>query len=335
MLINSVDRINLPPVSEVYKFLISFSGGKDSLCLLLWAIANLPLDKLEIVHQKIDGQDESGFMDYPITTAYVKAIAEYFGLPLYFSWLDGGFEGELMRTEAPRRPTYFETAEEGLKSSGGRGKANTRRRFPAKVADLRTRWCSGALKIDVCRASIINQERFADKTIVVLTGERREESPQRSRYEPTVEYLRSTKKGRSVFQHRPILGYTLTGVWRAIENAKILPHPAYYWGAPRLSCRSCIFGTPDHFASLRRDFPKAFDRLARLERELNHTIDSRYSLNLYADRGTPYSEANKFPGLTHRDTIELLDATLWDVSVFSQKWFLPAPAFSSQVSGPP
>jgi 3'-phosphoadenosine 5'-phosphosulfate sulfotransferase (PAPS reductase)/FAD synthetase len=318
--------ISLPPDRQIQHYLICCSGGKDSVALILWALANLPHHKLELIHHRIDGNNEN-FFDYPITDAYVTALAKHFNLPLYYSWLDGGIEGEMKRTNAPRRPTYYETAEEGLKRSGGNGKPNTRRKFPAKTMDLGTRWCSGALKIDVCRASIAGQERFKDKTICVLTGERRQESSARSKYAPTVEYLKPTKKGRKVYQHRPLLDYSEQQVWDALRAAKIVPHPAYSWGAPRLSCRMCIFADPDHMTTVRRDFPAAFERIAQLEVEFNHTIDNHYNLNDYADRGTPYPH--------NLELASLLESTVWDRPIVTDDWQLPIGAFGNHLSGSP
>jgi 3'-phosphoadenosine 5'-phosphosulfate sulfotransferase (PAPS reductase)/FAD synthetase len=320
-------EISLPHEDNVYKYPICCSGGKDSVALTLWAMANLPQHKLELVHHRIDGIGDN-FFDYPITDAYVSALAKHLGIPLYFSWLDGGIHGEMHRTNAARRPTFYETAEEGLKSSGGHSnKLSTRRKFPAKTMDLRTRWCSGALKIDVCRASIAGQSRFTDKTIVVLTGERREESSARNKYATTVEYLQPTKRGRHVYQHRPLLDYSEQQVWDALKAARIIPHPAYNWGAPRLSCRMCIFADPSHMATVRRDFPTAFDRIAATEVDFAHTIDNHCDINTYANRGTPYPHQPELAAL--------LDSPTWDRPIVTDNWQLPQGAFGNHLSGSP
>ena len=54
----------------------------------------------------------------------------------------------------------------------GNGPAGTRGIFPQTSPDLRVRWCSPALKIDVLAAAIRNQPRFLDGRTLVITGER-------------------------------------------------------------------------------------------------------------------------------------------------------------------
>ena len=54
--------------------IIAFSGGKDSLACLLWAIAN-NAPNIELWHHDVDGREGSTLMDWPITRAYCQAIA--------------------------------------------------------------------------------------------------------------------------------------------------------------------------------------------------------------------------------------------------------------------
>ncbi|WP_373540383.1 phosphoadenosine phosphosulfate reductase family protein [Chamaesiphon sp.] len=313
-------EIQLPNPSDVFKYIICLSGGKDSIACLLWAIEELGVDRLEIWHHEIDGTG-ANFADWKVTKPYCKAIAEHFGIPIYFSWLGGGFEGELLRDNVPHRETWYETPD-GLMSSGGNGKPNVRRRFPSKSADLRVRWCSSSLKIDVCRAAIANQERFKDKTIVVVTGERRQESQNRAKYAFAGEYMAPTKRGRRVYQIRPVLDWTIEMVWEKIAQYKIRPHPAYQWGTGRLSCRTCIFASPAQWATIRRDYPATFDRISSLERELNHTIDAKYSVEQLADRGVPYPH--------QPDIAALADSETWDLPIIDPNWQLPLGAFGEQ-----
>jgi 3'-phosphoadenosine 5'-phosphosulfate sulfotransferase (PAPS reductase)/FAD synthetase len=270
---------------EIDRYLVMFSGGKDSLYLLLWAIENLDISKLEVWHHLVDGR-ESNLMDWECTESYVRVICKYFNLPLYFSWLEGGFERELLRDNQPKSCTFFETPD-GLQVAGGNGKPNTRLRFPAKVSDLRTRWCSAYLKIDVARTAIVNQKRFDRANLVVLTGERREESQARSKYREVGYYMQPTRH-RTVYQHRAILDRTESEVWAKIHDSRLPIHPAYLLGFPRLSCRACIFSSPQQWATIARDYHTQFERISKLERELNHTIDSKYSIVELARQGTPY-----------------------------------------------
>ena len=81
-------------------------------------------------------------MDWPCTRAYCAAVAAAFGVRIYFSWKVGGYEGELLKENAKTAGYLFETPD-GLQSAGGEdGKIATRRQFPQKAGDLKTRWCS-------------------------------------------------------------------------------------------------------------------------------------------------------------------------------------------------
>ena len=54
-------------------------------------------------------------------------------------------------------------------------------------------------------------------------------------------------------------------MWDRIAAAMIRPHPAYSLGWSRLSCRACIFGSPNQWATIRAVFPDQFRRIAARE----------------------------------------------------------------------
>ena len=152
--------------------IVAFSGGKDSLACLLYLIAlGVDLSKVELWHHDIDGHG-SDFFDWECTPAYCQAVADAFGIPLYFSYKVNGFEGELIRRNISFKgcqATAFEVPDgmggKRLEYAGGKD-ANTDSGytvgygFPAGVASLIERWCSGALKIDPASIAINNQSRF-------------------------------------------------------------------------------------------------------------------------------------------------------------------------------
>lgn len=115
-----------------------------------------------------------------------------------------------------------------------RAAVNTRRRFPAPTADLSRRWCSGHLKIDVCARAVTNDltlqgTRVRPRRLVVVSGERREESAARSRYAEW-ERHRTFSQSRHVWQWRPVVGWSESEVWVIIRRWGILPHPSYLLG---------------------------------------------------------------------------------------------------------
>ena len=173
---------------------VAFSGGKDSVASFLHLLeSGCPKEKIELWHHDIDGNGND-FMDWHCTRDYCRAFADAFNVAIYFSWKQGGFEGEMLRNNQPTAGVSFEVpsvpscdnCQRGCKkveSCGGQSKdLNTRQLFPQVSPDLNVRWCSAYLKIDVASKAIIHQPRFLGKKVLFLTGERAEESPGRAAY---------------------------------------------------------------------------------------------------------------------------------------------------------
>ncbi|RZK87538.1 MAG: phosphoadenosine phosphosulfate reductase, partial [Methylobacterium sp.] len=147
------------PLAAYDRILVALSGGKDSVaCLLALLEAGADPARIELHHHEVDGRGPS-FMDWPSSAPYCRALAASCGLPIYFSWREGGFLREMLRQDAATAPIVFETPH-GVEARGGDGPRNTRLRFPQVSADLSVRWCSAALKIGVMDTLIRGQDRF-------------------------------------------------------------------------------------------------------------------------------------------------------------------------------
>ena len=229
------------------KYIVSFSGGKDSTACLLYLLDNgVPKEKIELWHQEIDGRGPSLF-DWEVTPDYCRKLGEAFGVPVLFQWKEGGFTREMLRENSLTAPIHFELPDGTAECVGGeRGKPSTRRRFPQPSPDLRVRWCSAYLKIDVCATAIRHDPRFQNIRTLVLSGERGEESRQRAGYailEPDKADLRN---GKHAFRHvdrlRPIRDWKERQIWDILEKYRVRPHPCYFMGFGRCSCKFCVFG---------------------------------------------------------------------------------------------
>ena len=283
------DTATLLPFAEYDRVLVGYSGGKDSTALVAWALERFAPDRIELMHQDVDGG--SPFMDWPCTPNYVRAVAAALGLKVRFQWKVGGFEGEMCRRDRKTNPIRFELEDGSVKEVGGtRGKNATRERFPQVSPDLSVRWCSGYLKIHCAERALNNDPALATGKYLFLTGERREESANRARYARTL--LHSChSESRLVHHHRAVIDWTEADVWAAHRALGIVPHPAYRLGYPRLSCQHCIFQDRDQAATNRAISPVAFRRLREYEDRWGVTIKRDRTLDQLADAGTPYPEA--------------------------------------------
>lgn len=309
------------------KALIAFSGGKDSIaCLLAVLEHGMHKSKIELHHHDIDG-DASSLMDWPITKDYCRQIAQAMGVPLYFSWREGGFEREMLRKNQRTAPVVFEKPDGTLGRSGGfNGPLGTRRKFPQQSASLTTRWCSGSLKVDVMAAAVRNQDRFKGKRTLVVTGERAEESSNRARYK-TFEPDRSHSNGRHVDHYRPVHAWSEKQVWDIMRKHGVVAHPAYQLGYGRLSCRHCIFAGPNQIATNNVLYPESTGKIAALEREFGVTIHRKEDLLSRAKKGTPYRAA-----LNNPEMATMGESSVWAglIVVPPERWTLPAGAFGEK-----
>jgi 3'-phosphoadenosine 5'-phosphosulfate sulfotransferase (PAPS reductase)/FAD synthetase len=309
-------------------YVIAFSGGKDSVSLALFLLEQgVPPEKIELWHHLVDGREGSDLVDWPCTTGYCSAVAAALGMPIYFSWKRGGFEGEMLREQSRTQPISFELPGGGVATTGGTGgTVSTRRMFPQVGASLTTRYCTVYTKIHVGNTALRNQERFHNARTLLLSGERAEESPGRAGYamfEPDDADARdSPRLRRHIDRWRPVHQWSEAQVWAILKRWGINPHPAYRLGWSRCSCAACIFNGANEFASLRLILPYKFARLVAHEASFDRTMKRAESLVELADRGTP------FP-MKPADIAAALSETWYEPILLPvETWELPAGAFA-------
>jgi 3'-phosphoadenosine 5'-phosphosulfate sulfotransferase (PAPS reductase)/FAD synthetase len=315
----------LLPLENYDKIIVSFSGGKDSLALLLTLLeCDVPKDKILLWHQQVDG-DQHGLMDWACTTAYCRQIAKVLGIRLLFQWKHGGFEREMLRENSLTAPTSYECLDGKVRTSGGvRGKLSTRKKFPQVSADLKVRWCSAYLKIDVASMAFNGDPDLKKGTYLFLTGERRQESTARSLY-AEMEQHRCSKKTRRVDHWRAVIDFSEQQVWDLICKYRLIPHVAYRLGWSRLSCLACIFGDKNQWASIRYLDPVRFARIAAYEKQFGLTIKRGQSVETLADQGSIYENCYR------SDLVSLALGTEYPLDQVvleeGQSWEMPAGAF--------
>ena len=149
----------------------------------------------------------------------------------------------------------------------------------------------------------------------------------RARYAPFGPH-RTAARNRTVDHWRPVLAWSEADVWGIIRRFGVTPHPAYGLGWSRVSCRSCIFGSPNQWATLRAVFPDAFQRIAEREVQTGLNIQRHASIVELADRGRVYAAALANPELAAQ-----AGSPVCCGSIFSRPWRLPAGAFGES-AGP-
>lgn len=318
------------PLTEYDIIIVSFSGGKDSIDLVLSLIdMGVPLHKIQLWHQDVDGHGER-FMDWACTPAYCRAVAKALGVRILFQWKEGGFLREMLRKDALTAPVHFECQDGTIRTVGGiRGKQSTRHKFPQVSMDLSVRWCSAYLKIDVASMAINNDPALKNAKILFLSGERRQEgsidkhgNPRGRAAYPEKEEHRCSNKKRRVDQWRLVIDHNEEQVWDIMRRHGIIPHPAYRIGFGRVSCMTCIFGLPDQWASIRHIDPERFGRILCYERVFGCTIKQGGDVEWQANKGSIYAQCND------AELVSLaLSEDYPESLVRTDNWALPAGAF--------
>ena len=154
--------------------------------------------------------------------------------------------------------------------------------FPQQGASLASRWCTSSLKIDVGRRALNNQERFCAKKVLFITGERRQESPNRAKYNQLERHAcdrRNGRKARHVDAWRPVLNWSEERVWDIFRRNNIIAPVPYRLGWGRSSCMTCIFNGPKIWATIAHYFPDRAQNIAAFEERFEKTI-SRKRINV-------------------------------------------------------
>ena len=91
------------------RVIIAFSGGKDSVAMVLRTIYEfqIPKSQIELWHHEVDGAGENLF-DWQCTPSYCQAFADAMGVPLLFSYSGGGILKEMYRPNDYRQPMSFQ-----------------------------------------------------------------------------------------------------------------------------------------------------------------------------------------------------------------------------------
>lgn len=210
----------------------------------------------------------------------------------------------------------------------------SRRKFPAKGNCQQGRWCSGTLKASVEQSVTADLQRVDDGIrILVVSGERRDESTARSKYnEMELHRTNAEKKAhRTVHLWRPVIDWSERDVWEPMRRHCITAHPCYAAGWNRCSCMMCVFSLPRHLAGIRELFPKDYEQLRQDEIRLGFTLDNKKSLDDYV------GDAISCVDHSADAAIQQLQSGLFkanDIYTPVTQWEFPSGAFCGVLGGP-
>lgn len=306
-------------------YLVAFSGGKDSVAMVLHLLeSGVAKENIHLHHHDIDGGGEN-IWDWGGTTSYCQAFADALGLQLFFSFRQGGIDREMLRKNEGLQPVHFQAVVgEDFRVLPSKEGNTTRLKFPAIAASLMTRWCSSCVKIDVLRRVI--PAMYREGNFTVCTGERREESANRAKYFEQEEHICSSKK-RFVEAWRPVIDWTEKEVWAIIERWKIQPHPCYELGYPRCSCQICIFGSENIWAANYELSPEKIYYIEGREGQFGFTLFNGMGILEKVRRGKSFLKPEKI----ERWANEAMQ--LFVSPIFVENWTLPQGAFASEKAG--
>ncbi|WP_336788462.1 phosphoadenosine phosphosulfate reductase domain-containing protein [Paenibacillus sp. MMO-177] len=235
------------PINEYDQVHVNVSGGADSVATALVALYGyrIPKEKITLVHMRVDGdpndKTKRQLFDWPQTDDYLEYLSKALDLPLVTIWGDMSLE-------------------ERIRSRG---------MFP----DSKCRFCTSYQKRDVYAKWV---RQFNDCKILLLTGERSEESTERAAKNVfQIHSAQATgRKDRIVHWLKPIKDMLKIQVRQLIADYGIELHPCYQW-VSRCSCKFCIFNTSAEMQHTSKLFPDDWEYLKQMERELGHTMKSK------------------------------------------------------------
>lgn len=167
--------------------------------------------------------------------------------------------------------------------------------------------------------------------ILVVSGERRGESVNRSKYnEIELSSCNATGKGNRLVHHwRLVIDYNEADVWEVLKRHRCVPHPCYALGWNRCSCAMCIFSKREQWAGIRELFPNLYAEVCQDEMRLGFTLNVYQTLDEYVGD----TESCVFHG-DQKAMWQMLNGVFSPEDLYVADWHYPAGAFHGSEGGP-
>lgn len=214
--------------------IVSFSGGKDSTALILWALENV-------------GQFDVIFADtgweHPITYQYVDEI-----------------EQTVLKKHGCKLHRVKSRKYEGFEDLAVKRKI---------VPSTKARFCTQELKLYPIH-DFIHSNEFNNERTTMYVGVRAEESPSRAKLAEEafdIDYYGCWIK-------RPLLRWSSQDVFDIMKKHGVEPNPLYKMGMKRVGCMPCIMSGLKEFKEISIRFPEVIEKVSALEKKLGRSFFS-------------------------------------------------------------
>lgn len=258
-------RLQTPyPIPKNVTNVILWSGGKDSSALLIWALENLPRDKIKVIFC------DTGW-EAPITYQFIQEVNQRL------------LDNKLIILKSEKYDSLIDLA-------------TKKKRFPSPKA----RFCTEELKIVPTIQWILDQK----EDLAIYQGIRAEESNARSKmcqsddyfkihqdyannpYFDTIEADGKRKRKRTPLFYRkvmewlqnydcsverPLFYWKEKDIIEFCQYHKVL-NPLYKMGFKRVGCFPCIMENKSGIRTLATKFPKRIEEIEKYENEINSTF---------------------------------------------------------------
>lgn len=215
---------------------VSHSGGKDSQAMLASLVRQGYKDKIVLIHSDLKEMEWEEMKPWILKNS--------FGLPVHV------VTAEL---------DFFDLVRKYKRLPSGQ-----------------QQFCTDFLKIKPIEKFIHEyMSKHNLKTAINATGMRAEESKRRANKKPfEISVMNKPRKfpEHIIYDWLPIFDYSERAVFAEIKNAGQEPHEVYSMGFSRLSCVFCVNGRIKEHEQASKLRPELFDKMAKLEREVNKTI---------------------------------------------------------------
>lgn len=240
------------------KIIVAFSGGKDSLACLIWAMQNPEYKNAEI---------EAVFCDtgweHEITYQHINEVVEKIGV-------------KLVTVKSKKYDGFVDMSVK-------------KQRFPSTKA----RFCTEELKSKPMIDYVLEQ----DQNLIIVQGIRKDESSARSKMQESCTFFKHyfepiavdengkgkfhTYRKKEILQWRskynddiirPVFNWTGSDVMKYIVENGYKPNPLYYQGAMRVGCYPCIMCRHSEIKNMAITNPAYIERLKEAEKKVGRTF---------------------------------------------------------------